>query len=194
MADVHSSDTLHKQILDWAHEKVRTASAKDPEGRSPDDRWSTTQAKLGFVGAILTGSVIAGWESLVGTGRTIQARSLGSGTEEAEDAWEKADLALQTVFEGLTGLVDSKAILTQADKRKIAAINLYGQQLTTLNDIPPEVRQQLVKNLRNAQVMVKTGKAEEKDVSNLFNLLNTVKAEKPEAVSEKLKSMKWTKQ
>lgn len=195
MADVNPSESFHKQLLEWAHEQVRIASERTTgNGGTRDEDWSIAKSKLGFIGAVLIGAATAGWESVIGLGRTLQSAVFESGSEEAEDAWERATLATRSFFDGLTGLVDSRSILTGQDIKHISAINAYGKQLTEMNDISPDVRKTLLNHLKNAQVMVKTGsQGAGQEVSQLFKLLDTVK-ESPVGASEKLKNMKWTRQ
>lgn len=193
MAKVNPSYDLHKQMLDWAHEKVRTLSDERASGEQ-EDRWTLLKSKLGFAAAVVIGALTAGWSSLVGIGRTAELRLIDRGAEEAEDAWEKANSALQTVFDGLTGIVDSTSILTRQEIKNIAAISTYGKHLAELNNISPDVRKTLTEQLKKAQLYVKKGgDGAGQDVSNLFKVFDTVK-ESPTGAAEKLKNLKWTRQ
>lgn len=193
MAKDHSTDTLHKRVLDWAHEQVRLGSDRElnqPKTKGSEWFWS----KLGFLGAVTMGSLSALWESIIGIVRTLESKLVGIGIEEAEDAWERAGDALQSVFDGLTGIVDSKTILTRQEIKNIAAISVYGKQLSELNDVSPDVRKTLTEQLKKARLYVQTGGDSAGDeVSHLFKVFDTVK-ESPVNAAEKLKNMKWTKQ
>lgn len=183
------TNCYHKQVLDWAHEQVRVAPDKDGGGG-----WERVRSKIGFSGAVAIGAATALWESLIGGARTVESKVLGHGAEEAEDAWERAGNALQSVFDGLTGIVDSQTILTRQEIKNIAAISVYGKQLSELNDISPDVRKTLTEQLKKARLYVqKGGDTAGDEVSHLFKVFDTVK-ESPAHAAEKLKNMKWTKQ
>lgn len=184
---------LHKQILDWAHDQVRQAA--DKETAQAESQWHEfLLSKIGFLGAIGAGAVSTIWDSAVGAVRTGEAKLLGHSLDAAEDAWERAAASLQTVFDGMTGIVDSKTILTRQEIKNIAAISVYGKQLSELNDISPEVRKTLTEQLKKARLYVqKGGNQTEDEVTHLFQVFDTVK-QSPVGAAEKLKNMKWTKQ
>lgn len=193
MAKSNPTLGLHKDILDWAHEQVRAASERDPAGNR-DGQPSNWRSKIGFAAAVVVGSLTAVWASLIGLGHTAEAKVTNHGTEEAEDSWERANSALQSVFDGLTGIVDSTSILTRQEIKNIAAINTYGKHLAELNNISPDVRRTLTEQLKKAQLYVKKGgDSAGQEVSNLFKVFDTVK-ESPNGAAEKLKNMKWTRQ
>lgn len=184
---------LHKQILDWAHDQVR-ASADHEAGPSHSKGSEFYLSKLGFLGAVVVGAITTAKDSLVGLVRTGEAKVLGHSLDGAEDAWDRAGAALQSVFDGMTGIVDSQTILTRQEMKNIAAISVYGKQLSELNDIPPEVRKTLTEQLKKARLYVqKGGDQTEDEVTHLFQVFDTVK-HSPVGAAEKLRNMKWTKQ
>lgn len=193
MATNHSNRAFHQRILDWAHEQVRMSSDEEMS-HAKKSRWGSLRSKIGFLGAVAIGSLTALWASLLGLLRTAESRLLGHSDENAEDAWDRAGDALQSVFDGLTGIVDSRTILTRQEIKNIAAINVYGKALSELNDVSPEVRKTLTEQLKKARLYVQTGGDSAGDeVTHLFKVFDTVR-ESPANAAEKLKNMKWTKQ
>jgi hypothetical protein len=185
-------DALHKQILDWAHEQVRVTSNKELAQAAHRGAW--IWSKLGFLGAVVVGALSAAWASAIGLFQTSRLKLSGGNPEEAEDAWDRVADALQSMFDGLTGIVDSSTILTRQEIKNISAISVYGKQLSELNDVSPEVRKTLTEQLKKARLYVQTGgSVVDDEVSHLFKVFDTVK-ESPAHAAEKLKNLKWTKQ
>lgn len=192
MVKITPEESYHKQVLDWAHDQVRQSAEKNE--KTEKENWGHAKSKMGFAAAVLLGTCTAGWSSVVGGCRTLQDKLFSKGGEQAEDAWERANAALQTVFEGLTGIVEPNSILTPKEQRTIAAINTYGQHLAQLNDISPEVRKTLDDQLKKAQVYVQVGDSETgaAEVTQLFKAFEKANSN-PTDAAEKLKQMKWTK-
>lgn len=189
MARVNVSE-IHQKLLDWAHEQVRDAAEHAPEGGR--DYRSLLKSKVGFLAAAFIGALSAIWYFILGTERTVAVNMMHQNVDP-EEAWEKESSALQTVFDGLTGIVDSSSILTRAESAMIAAIRQYGQELSHLDGVPSDAQKLLADRLRSTEVFLKEkGEDAAQQVKDLGDLFSALHSNPTQAIAT-LKNLKWSK-
>ncbi|MDP1835318.1 MAG: hypothetical protein Q8K75_05240 [Chlamydiales bacterium] len=117
--------------------------------------------------------------------------------EQNEEAWDTLQESIDVLMNALTGLFDSNAVLTAADRgniRRICDLGLKMQDVMAHPDVNPATRKEIETWYKNAKVFVRKGGGEaKKEMSSLADALDHLQ-KTPATAPDRLLGWRWEKQ
>ncbi len=194
----HVEEIYAESWLTAARERVIDGIERMTEvgGLSRSDYFLSMMAvKLDCVVAIVlaTLSLCAyGLEALWYSGKQLLFHTGDS--QKTDQAWESFHRSLDVLLSGVTGLFDSHAVLTAADRGNIRKICDLGRKIQDVQANPslnPDTKKELDTWYRNTKVFLRTGGGEvTREMQGLDKALEMIRST-PETEPERLKSWRW---